>query len=323
MPGRLSVAATQACLLVGAILLFSFPGRAQQTSSSAIPAFDIQLSVSPDAAARLGSQTLRIDVNFYGSPKPGVRANTPLGFGFIQGARVQAKSQIVHVQAFRPIANITWPPRVFIRVEPPDNHVICGTFGGNAEDVVAGPVRLSCALTSEATSRGIGIGTISKSNVADSYAIYSLLEQGGALNKISPTRGGSWAVADTTVNITDMNPAVPPDGQLKAPAENKNAFEQALWDFKVRQYERFHLTASEFSGAKPDLIDHQRVQQIRDSGQGGIVFFSAVYFNSNDTAALVYVNQWCANLCSAGQWVYLEKQGGQWVRRSGTTVPGA
>lgn len=159
---------------------------------------------------------------------------------------------------------------------------------------------------------------------ANSYEIYSLLVPGGALDTISPTRGGDWAVADTTVNITDMNPAVPPNGQLQAPADNRKAFEQALRDFKVRQYERFRLTADGFGrGHAPRLIGQQRVQQIRDSGEGGIVFFSAVYFNNNDTAALVYVNDWCANLCSAGQWVYLEKQGGQWVRRSGITVPGA
>ena len=52
-------------------------------------------------------------------------------------------------------------------------------------------------------------------------------------------------------------------------------------------------------------------------------FFSAVYFNQNLTAALVYVNVWCASLCAAGQWVYLEKHGGQWVRRSGLTIGGA
>ena len=104
-------------------------------------------------------------------------------------------------------------------------------------------------------------------------------------------------------------------------------FEQALTDFGFRKYERFHLTASGFSGSPlrsaPELIDKQRVQQIRQSGQGGIVFFSAVYFDNDQTAALVYVNQWCAHLCAAGQWVYLEKKGGQWVRRSGISHGGA
>lgn len=159
---------------------------------------------------------------------------------------------------------------------------------------------------------------------ANSYAIYSLLMPGGSLDTISPTKARSWALADTTVSIADMDPAVPPDGQLKAPSDNKKAFEQALGDFETRKYERFRLAADGFGqGHAPQLIDQQRVHDIRGSGHGGIVFFSAVYFNSNETAALVYVNQWCAHLCSAGQWVYLEKHGKDWVRRSGITVPGA
>lgn len=159
---------------------------------------------------------------------------------------------------------------------------------------------------------------------ANTYEIYSLLLPGGPLDTTTPTKTRSWAVADTTVNIADMNPSVPPNGLLKAPDGDKTPFEQALGDFESRKYERFRLTKSGFAqGEAPQLIDQQQVQQIRNSGQGGIVFFSPVYFNRNQTAALVYVNQWCANLCSSGQWVYLEKQGGHWVRRSGVTHPGA
>lgn len=159
---------------------------------------------------------------------------------------------------------------------------------------------------------------------ANSYAIYSLLLPGGPQDETTPGVTRSWAVADTTVNLTDMNPAVPPDGQLKAPPENGKGFEQALGDFEARKYERFQLTPDGFGrDHAPQLISQQQVREIRDSGQGGIVFFSAVYFNRDQTAALVYVNQWCANLCSAGQWVYLEKQDRQWVRRSGIVHGGA
>lgn len=328
MLGKLSVAATQACLLVGAVSLFCPPSQAQHAASSNIPAFDIDLSVSPGATARLGSQKLWIYVSYYGTPKPGVTPDARFGDIWRYGAfTVQGKSQTIHVGPDRyVIANTTGPLHIVINIELANGShepsLICDTFKGDSEDVAAGPVHLRCALSHEAERNGIGIETVPKSS-ADSYAIYSLLLPGGALDMVSPTKARDWSVADTTVNITDMNPAVPPDGLLKAPAENTKAFEQALRDFKFRQYERFHLTASGFSGTKPDLIDPQRVQEIRDSGQGGIVFFSAVYFNDNNTAALVYVNTWCANLCSAGQWVYLEKQGGQWVRRSGITVPGA
>jgi hypothetical protein len=159
---------------------------------------------------------------------------------------------------------------------------------------------------------------------ANSYAIYALLLPGGPLDRTTPTKARDWAVADTTINITDMNPAVPPDGQLKAPPENAKAFQQTLGDFESRKYQRFELTKQGFGrGTAPRLIDQQQVGAIRQSGQGGIVFFSAVYFNQPQTAALIYVNQWCANLCSAGQWVYLEKRGRHWVRRSGISHGGA
>lgn len=169
-----------------------------------------------------------------------------------------------------------------------------------------------------------GVAPIPAPRAANTYAIYSLLLPGGPLNKTTPTEERTWAVADTTINITDMNPAVPPNGQLKAPAENTKEFEEALGDFEVRKHERFRITSDGFQrGHAPDLIDEQQVREIRQSGSGGVVFFSAVYFNHDQTAALVYVNQWCANLCSAGQWVYLEKHDGQWERHSGILKPGA
>ena len=53
----------------------------------------------------------------------------------------------------------------------------------------------------------------------------------------------------------------------------------------------------------------------------GITYFSEVYFNTAQTAALVYILDWCGNLCSQAEWVYLEKQDGAWVRRSGKAPP--
>lgn len=164
------------------------------------------------------------------------------------------------------------------------------------------------------------LATIPAIRLADSYAIYSLLMPGASGDKIANTPSQDWSIADTTVNITDMNPAVPPDGALKPPPNNAKAFEEAVRDFHVRQYQRFRLSADSFQPPHPfPLINQQQIGQLRHPGSGhsGVIFFSAVYFNSAQTAALVYVNDWCANLCAAGQWVYLEKQNGQWVRRSG------
>jgi hypothetical protein len=88
----------------------------------------------------------------------------------------------------------------------------------------------------------------------------------------------------------------------------------------VRKYQRFQLRAKDLHlNRSLPLLNEQQVRDLRRtaSGSSGIAFFSAVYFNKERTAGLVYVNIWCANLCSAGEWVYLEKQGGNWVRRSG------
>ncbi len=166
---------------------------------------------------------------------------------------------------------------------------------------------------------------IPAARAADSYAIYAMLLPGASADKIDPSRNVDWVLADTTVNITDMNPAIPPDGLLKAPPDNHRAFEEALEDYEARKYERYKLLAADFHTHESfSLADPERVRSRRRSASGydGVIFFSAVYFNRAQTAALVYVNDWCANLCSAGQWVYLEKHNGEWVRRSGLVSGG-
>ncbi len=167
---------------------------------------------------------------------------------------------------------------------------------------------------------------------ADSYAIYSLLMPGAPFDTMSPQQNQRWAIADVTVNITDMDPAVPPEGQLKAPEDHPKRFQEAVRDYEVHKYERLQLT-SQFRLSLPyQLLNGEEVAELRkartsiDPGSGlsskyagypGVTFFSQVYFNAGHTAALVYMNNWCANLCAAGQWVYLEKHASTWVRRSG------
>lgn len=174
---------------------------------------------------------------------------------------------------------------------------------------------------------------------ADSYAIYSMLMPGQPFSSMAPSQTARWAIAKNTVNIDDMNPAVPPDGQLNPPPDNRKGFNEALGDYEARKYERFRLEASDFQLSHPfSLLNDDQVSELRQarssttassalksqySGYPGVTFFSAVYFNQAQTAALVYMNNWCANLCAAGSWIYLEKQGGHWVRRSGITHGGA
>ena len=167
---------------------------------------------------------------------------------------------------------------------------------------------------------------------ADSYAIYSVLMPGAPFDSMNSLQSQKWAIADTTISISDMNPAIPPEGQLKAPKEHSNRFHEAVRDFEARKYDRIQLTQQFHLGTPYTLMDAGQVAEFRqaktsiaaDSGlqskyapYPGITFFSEVYFNSNHHAALVYMNNWCANLCQQGQWLYLEKHGGSWVKRSG------
>src|ERR1700761_6728307 len=72
---------------------------------------------------------------------------------------------------------------------------------------------------------------------ADSYAIYAALMPGEPFKSLPPEQARQWAIADTTVSIADMNPAVPPDGELKAPPDNAKAFRDAVQDYQARRYE--------------------------------------------------------------------------------------
>ncbi|HTZ59392.1 MAG TPA: hypothetical protein VMB49_14895 [Acidobacteriaceae bacterium] len=164
----------------------------------------------------------------------------------------------------------------------------------------------------------------------DTYEIYSLLMPGQVFSDMDA--GQPWAINDTTVNEDDMDPKLAPDATLQPPADNPRAFKEALSDYYQRRKERFILTrhfqlnrpyvllkpddAAQMKAAKGSVNASSEVQSaFRD--YLGITYFSEVYFNQQQNAALVYILDWCGNLCSQSQWVYLEKQNGVWVRRSG------
>jgi hypothetical protein len=173
----------------------------------------------------------------------------------------------------------------------------------------------------------------------DSYAIYALLMPGQPFAGLPPEQQQRWAIAGVTVNETDRNPAIPPQGQLKPPPENPRGFGEAAGDYEANKYVRVRLTKDElriehdFSLLSPGAVQDLRNarsgaavsadQQEEWAGYPGVTYFSEVYFDKNHTAALVYMNDWCAHLCAAGTWVYLEKHGGHWVRRSGIVTGGA
>lgn len=174
---------------------------------------------------------------------------------------------------------------------------------------------------------------------ADSYAIYSMLMPGQEFASMSPEQNGQWAIAEITVNSNDRNPAIPPQGQLKPPPEHPQWFQEAVQDYQANQYQRVQLTKDPFTISHAFmLLSPNEVNDLRGAKSAtaanseeqshwadfpGITFFSEVYFDTHHHAALVYMNDWCAHLCAAGSWIYLEKQGSQWVRRSGIVSGGA
>jgi len=191
-----------------------------------------------------------------------------------------------------------------------------------------------CAIAQQAQQNTKPV-SIKVDRAADSYAIYSLLMPGVPFDGMSPDQAPRLAIAATTVNINDMNPAIPPEGQLQPPPNNEKAFHEAVQDFQTRRYERVQLShelkidrpyallgADDIAELRNSLAGIDPGSQLKDkwAGYPGITYFSEVYFNTTRTAALVYMNNFCANLCANGQWIYLEKNGNQWVRRSGLNI---
>lgn len=166
--------------------------------------------------------------------------------------------------------------------------------------------------------------------LADSYQIYSLLMPGQVFTDMDA--GQPWAINDTTVNEDDMDPKLAPEATLQPPPDNPSAFKEAVNDYYQRRKERLALTPH-FELSRPYILlkpeDAAQLKAAKSSPDApsdvqstykdylGITYFSEVYFNTQQTAALVYILDWCGNLCSQSEWVYLEKQNGVWIRRSG------
>jgi hypothetical protein len=171
---------------------------------------------------------------------------------------------------------------------------------------------------------------VAPDRLPDSYQIYSLLMPGQVFTDMDS--GQPWAISDTTVNEDDMNPKLAPEATLQPPEDNARAFSEAVMDYNQRKKERLALTRR-FKLDRPYVLmgsadtaqlraTHTSMNATSDmqSTYGdylGITYFSEVYFNVAQTAALVYILDWCGNLCSQSEWVYLEKQNGTWIRRSG------
>jgi hypothetical protein len=171
-----------------------------------------------------------------------------------------------------------------------------------------------------------------RDRLPDTYRIYSVLMPGQVFSDMDSGEGQPWAISDTTVNEDDINPKLAPEATLQAPPDNVRAFHEAVSEYNQRKGERLALKRH-FDLSRPYvLLTPAETEQFKASRTSmdvssstrtkygdyiGITFFSEAYFNSTQTAALVYILDWCGNLCSQSEWVYLEKQNGVWVRRSG------
>lgn len=177
-------------------------------------------------------------------------------------------------------------------------------------------------------------GPTALERLADSYAIYSLLMPGEIFAKMDSSQNRQWAIAQMTINAEDINPALAPEAALSAPENHPERFREAVADYNIKKFQRSALTRN-FSLDRPyKLLTPAEVEELRSlrstpmansslqakySGYPGITYFSRVYFDSAGSAALVYMLDWCGNLCAQAEWIYLEKRDGSWVRRSGQT----
>lgn len=166
----------------------------------------------------------------------------------------------------------------------------------------------------------------------DIYAIYSLLMPGAVFTNLGPAQNEHWAIADTTISIDDMNPALAPDAALKPPDGEARPFHEAVEAFNLRKHERQTLIPAFRLDRPYILLTPSQVEEFRSArtaaspgnalaqkyaGYPGINYFSDVYFDTHRSVALVYRLDWCGNLCSQGEWIYAEKHNGRWIERSG------
>jgi hypothetical protein len=178
--------------------------------------------------------------------------------------------------------------------------------------------------------------TASPDRLPDSYAIYSLIMPGQVFTDMDSGQNQPWAISATTVNEDDMDPKLAPEATLQPPTDNPHGFQEAVYDYNQRKKERMTLKRRLQLSRPYVLLGPNSTAQFKESRTSlnatsdmqstygnylGITFFSEVYFNTAQTAALVYILDWCGNLCSQAEWVYLEKQNGVWVRRSGKAPP--
>jgi hypothetical protein len=200
--------------------------------------------------------------------------------------------------------------------------------------VLATVLLCGTALTPILSQQSAKPAPIVPDRLPDTYLIYSLLLPGQVFTDMDS--GGPWAISASTINEDDMDPKLAPEAELQPPDDNPRAFNEAVSDYHQRRMDRMVLhrrlqvarpyvllppgAVSDFRSARTSLNASSDLQS-QYAQYLGIIYLSEVYFNVTQNAALVYILDWCGNLCSQAGWVYLEKQDGTWVRRSGKAPP--
>jgi hypothetical protein len=176
----------------------------------------------------------------------------------------------------------------------------------------------------------------------DSYAIYSMLMPGREFASMAPEQTSQWAIASHHHQRRGPQPCYSSTRPVAgSPLKTWSGFQEAVLDYiATNRYVRIALTKDPFrlnhpfSLLRPDEVAciafaSRTAAQVSSEAQsqwsgfpGHHVFQRSLFRQQDTSAALVFMNDWCARLCSSGSWIYLEKRGGQWVRRSGITVTG-
>src|SRR5277367_5557402 len=108
----------------------------------------------------------------------------------------------------------------------------------------------------------------------DVYAIYSLLMPGTVLANLGSSQNQRWAIADTTVNYEDINPALAPEAALQAPSDHPRRFHDAVVDYEQRRGERqpiiraFHLDRP-YTLLTPSDVDEFRAARMAPTPDSG------------------------------------------------------
>ncbi len=172
----------------------------------------------------------------------------------------------------------------------------------------------------------------------ESFAIYAKLLPNGE-TALPQWPHAMWLVQDATVTVVpDGQPCAPAPGPDVSPMnpheyvhptpDHGEDFKEILEDFDRHCHDRLMLQPDIWHLSVPVLLltpEEQREAQETQFGTRGdgdlgakykgasaIFGFSEVYFNKRHTVAMVFLVDWCGNLCGHESWLALALEDGRW-----------